>query len=290
MRQEREGELFMLLLSILESLFPIFSLFSIALIGALFSYAFVVLIATTVLLTLLIIRGESAALLLPQAQKELLLTSLFITILFLSLFISLRYTTAGNVAVLVFLQLLFSYLYFNLLGPDRLSLLHTMGAVVMGMGAIIMLFPEELSLNLGDALALFAAAIAPIANLYQKRARQHVSTITILTYRNLVALPFLFALASVFEPIPTAEMLIEALPYLLANAILVYVIAKVFWVEALHRISITKMSAMVALIPLFTLFFAYLILDETPSYTHLSGIVPIIIGGYLITRPDRLTQ
>lgn len=291
MRKEREGEIFMVILSVLESMFPIFSLFSIALIGAIFSYMYVVLIASMILLTILIIKKEFSTLFVPKAQKELLLTSFFITLLFLLLFMSLRYTTAGNIAVLIFLQLFFSYLYFNIFGSERMTVLHTIGALTMGVGAFIMLFPGEFHFNIGDAMALTAAAIAPIANLYQKRARAYVGTITILTYRNLIALPFLFAIASTFEPIPTQGRLLDALPYLLANAILIYVIAKIFWIEALHRISITKMSAMVALIPLFTLFFAYLILNEIPTLRQLIGIIPILLGGYLITRPnDRLKQ
>lgn len=275
----------MLLLSVLEGLFPILSLFSIALIGALHSYAFVVLIATAILTVILISKKQYSELFNPEAQKDLLLTSFYITLLFILIFMSLRYTTAGNMAVLLFLQLLFSYLYFNLFGKEHLTPLHSLGAAIMGIGALVMLFPEDFRFNLGDAMALSAAAIAPIANLYQKRARAHVGSITILTYRNLIAMPFLFLLAWVFEPPLDCSSLTNAFPYLFAIALLVYVLAKIFWVEALHRISITKMSAMIALMPLFTLIFAYFILNELPSFQQLAGIIPVLLGGYLITRP-----
>ena len=284
MRREREGELLMVFISILESLFPIISIFSIVLIGAIYSYAFILVIATIILTSLLIYKKEWRSLFNPHAQKDLLLTSLFITALFLLLFLSLRYTTAGNVAVLVFMQLFFSYLYFNLFGSEKMRALHLAGAAFMGIGAVLMLMPDELSFNLGDTLALSAAAVAPLANLYQKRARQYVSTITILTYRNILAIPVIFAAAFIFEPAPASDALIQALPYLLANGILVYVLAKIFWVEALHRISITKMSAMLALIPLFTLIFARLFLDEVPEVQQMIGIIPILVGGYLITK------
>lgn len=285
MQNERKGEILVAILSILESLFPIFSLFTISLIGAIYSYAFVVVIATLLLAAMLIMKKKWSTLFVLKAQKDLLLTSLFITMMFLLLFVSLRYTSAGNVAVLLFLQLLFSYVYFNIFGSEKLTPLHTLGAFIMGSGAMIMLFPEDLQFNIGDAMALTAAAIAPIANLYQKRARTHVGTITILTYRNIAALPVLFTMALLLEPLPVQENLITALPYLLANGVLIYVIAKILWIEALHRISITKMSAMIALIPLFTLFFAYFLLHEVPTLRQLLGIFPILVGGYLITRP-----
>lgn len=278
----------MVLLSLLEGFFPILSFFSIAFIGALYSYAFVLVFATLILTALLYYQRKWHELFIRKAQKDLLLTSLYITTLFTLIFLSLRYTTAGNVAVLIFLQLLFAYLYFNVFGSERLTRLHSYGAIVMAAGALIILIPDDLRFNIGDALALAAAAIAPLANFYQKKARSHVGSITILTYRNMIAIPILFTLAFFFEADLTSENFVKALPYLLAISLLVYVLAKIFWIEALHRISITKMSAMVAIIPLFTLVFAYFILDEVPSLRQMSGIIPVLIGGYLITRPETI--
>jgi drug/metabolite transporter (DMT)-like permease len=57
------------------------------------------------------------------------------------------------------------------------------------------------------------------------------------------------------------------------------------WIEALHRISITKVSAMMGLVPMMTLFFAYLYLDEVPQLRQILGIIPVLIVGYLLTKP-----
>lgn len=67
---------------------------------------------------------------------------------------------------------------------------------------------------------------------------------------------------------------------------MVYVVSKLMWIEALHRISITKLSAMFALVPMMTLIFAYFFLDEVPQFRQVLGIVPILLGGYLLTRPS----
>lgn len=286
MKREREGELFVITLCLIESWFPILSLFAIPLIGALYSYSLVIAIATTVLLSILVWKKQLYQLVNPEAQKDLLLTSFFITLLFILVFLGLKETTAGNMAVIIFLQLLFSYLYFNVFGSEKMTPLHSWGALLMGIGALVVLFPEEISLNRGDWLILAAAAVAPVANLYQKRARRYVGSMAILTYRNLAALPVVVLLAWWFEPLPEFQKFEAALPYIAAIALLVYVAAKILWVEALHRISITKVSALTAVLPIFTLFFAYLVLNEVPSLRQLAGIVPILIGGYLITRPE----
>lgn len=290
MQEERKGEIYMLLLSLLESWFPILSLFTIALIGAIYSYALAVAIAAAIFLALVIYRKKTSELFHKEARKELLMTTLFINLLFVLVFMGLQYTTAGNMAVIIFLQLLFAYLYFNVFGSDRLSPRHTFGAVLMGLGALTVLIPDDLSFNRGDLLILIAAAIAPLANFYQKRARSHVSSETILAFRNIFALPVIFLLAYLSEPLPSAENLIKASPYILAIGLLVFGLSKVLWLEALHRISITKVSAMMALPPIFTLIFAYYVLNELPEPRQILGVIPILIGGYLITRAQKQTD
>lgn len=288
MTEERKGEIYMLLLSLLESWFPIFSLFSIALVGAMFSFAFSVSIATIIFLSLVIYQKKLPELFQKDARKDLLLTTFFINLLFLLVFIGLQYTTAGNMAVIIFMQLFFAYLYFNVLGDHKLSKSHTTGAIIMAVGAMLVLIPDDLSLNRGDLIIFIAAALAPFANLYQKRARSYVSSESILAFRNIVALPVLYLIAFSVEPFPTQEKLLEALPYILAIGFLVLGLSKVLYIEALHRISITKVSAMLALIPLFTLIFAYFTLNEVPDLRQILGIIPILIGGYLITKPENI--
>ncbi len=153
-------------------------------------------------------------------------------------------------------------------------------------GALVILLPDELSFNKGDLLILVGAMIAPFANFYQKRARKFCSAETILGFRTVIGLPFIAFLAIYFEPSISYENFILALPYLLFIGIVIYVVSKIMWIEALHRISITKVSAMMGLVPMMTLFFAYIYLNEVPQMQQIIGILPIIIGGYLLTKPS----
>ncbi len=285
MTKEREGEILMVGLSILESWFPIFSIVAMSYIGALHTYTYSLLIALVFFIMIMFKRDRFKELKNKAAYKDLLLTSFWITSLFALVFIGMRYTTAGNMAVIIFLQLLFSYLYFNLLGKEKMHTLHLWGAFIMGSGALIILIPDELTFNKGDLLILVAAAIAPIANLYQKRAREFCSSETILGFRTFVGLPFIALMAWVFEPAVEYNAFVSALPSLLFIGILIYVVSKIMWIEALHRTSITKLSAMLGLVPMMTLIFAYFYLNEVPELRQVLGIVPILVGGYLLTKP-----
>ncbi|WP_457595411.1 DMT family transporter [Hydrogenimonas sp.] len=286
MTKEREGEFYALLLSIIESWFPILTIWAIAYVGAIHTYAYAVTVAVLLFLFLSYRHATLLKLFDVAARRDLLLTALFITLLFLLLYIGLRYTTAGKMSLIIFLQLLFAYLYFNILGSQKMTLLHTLGAFTMGIGALVILFPEEFGgINIGDGLILLAAAVAPVANYYQQRARRYVPSETVLLFRYLFALPLLYLLAHLFEPEPSLKQFLDALPWIVLSGLLVMGLAKILWVEALHRIPITKLSAMTALIPLFTMLFAYLFLGEVPTLRQLLGVPFIIAGGILITRP-----
>jgi len=285
MTKEREGELLMGGLAILESWFPILSIVAMSYVGALHTYTYSLVIALVFFIVIMAKRNRFVELKNKDAYKDLLLTTFWITLLFTLIFMGMQYTTAGNMAVIIFLQLLFSYLYFNVLGKEPMERLHLIGAIIMGVGALIILIPDEFIFNKGDLLILLAAAIAPFANLYQKRARKFCSSETILGFRTLVGLPFIAVLATIFEPEVQYEAFLSALPYLLLIGIFIYVISKIMWIEALHRTSITKVSAMMGLVPMMTLFFAYFYLGEVPEIRQILGIIPVLFGGYLITKP-----
>ncbi|CAA6799151.1 MAG: EamA family transporter [uncultured Sulfurovum sp.] len=285
MTKEREGELLMIGLTVLEAWFPILSIVAMSYVGALHTYMYSLMIALVFYVAIMYKRKRFVELKNKAAYKDLLLTTFLITTIFTLVFIGMRYTTAGNMAVIVFLQVLFSYLYFNVLGKEKMHKTHLVGAFVMGVGALIILIPENFILNKGDWLILISTALAPILNLYQKRARQYCSAETILGFRTIVGLPFVALLAYLFEPAVTLDNFMLALPYIFIIATAVFVASKIMWIEALNRISITKLSAMLAVLPVMTLFFAYLYLDEVPTTAQMIGIVPVIIGGYLITKP-----
>ncbi|MBA1419741.1 MAG: DMT family transporter [Epsilonproteobacteria bacterium] len=288
MTREREGELLMLSLSVLESWFPILSIVAMSYVGALHTYMYSLVIAFFFYMAIMYKRERFKELKNRAAYKDLLLTTFWITTIFILIFIGMRYTTAGNMAVIVFLQVLFSYLYFNVLGKEKMDKLHFIGAILMVVGALIILIPDDMQFNKGDWLILLASAFAPIVNLYQKRAREYCSAETILGFRTVVGFPFVAVLAYILEPAVTWEDLMSALPYIFLIATLIYVAAKIMWIEALNRITITKLSTMLALMPLSTLVFAYFYLGEVPELRQMMGIIPVLLGGYFITKPVKV--
>ncbi len=113
MENERKGEIYMVLLALFESWFPIVLTLAYNYIEPVFAYSFNVVIAAGFFLFIIFWKKSFYQFFKKEALKDLLLTSLFITLLFLFVFIGLKYTTASNMAVVLFLQLFFSFLYFE---------------------------------------------------------------------------------------------------------------------------------------------------------------------------------
>jgi len=286
MNNEKRGILFACVFAALEGSFPILSIFILKYMGSIYAYTFSITIAMLLFMLYLSARHKLHELFVKDALYDLLMTAFLINLMFVLIFIGLRFTTAGNMSVIIIMQLFFAYLYFNILGPDRLGAVPTVGALLMAAGGVIVVFPENFTVNTGDLLILLAAAIAPIANLYQKRARDYVSSETVLAFRYAAAIPVLLGLAYLFERSISNTEFLDALPFILLNGILVFTLAKILWIEALHITSITKLSAMVSLIPVFTLIFAYLIFGDMPTPRQFLGIVPVIAGSLLISQKE----
>ena len=289
-KHQHQGEAFAVALSVIEAFFPILAFFTVTALGALHAYFYSLAIATVILIAWVSLRGQIHTLKNRQAWWPLVMTSLFITSLFSLIFLALKFTSPSHVAIIMFMQVLFSYLFLGRRPGEKLDRPHLIGVIFMTLGALIILFPGQLTLNIGDLLALMAAMIAPFANLFQKKARTFVPSETILMVRSLIALPFLYALATWVEATPAWSHVIDQAWWLFLTGAGVFVVSKIFWIEALHRLAITKVNALFAISPLLTMGLAWLILNDAPTWTQVMGALPVIIGSYFITQKPQHHQ
>lgn len=286
LQKERKGEIYIIFETLLWSFFPIVTIFSLQYLEPLFSLAISSVVALLFFTLILCYKKKWHELHNKKAYKDIALSSFFIMLLYIFLFIGLQYTTATNAAVILFLQILFSFLFFNLFKKEHLSAIQIIGAFLMGMGAMIILSQgvDGLSLNKGDILVLLAAMVAPLANYFQKKTRDIVSAHTLLFVRTLFSIPLLFALAFLFNQAPSISEVSNALWFLLINGVLLLGLSKIFWIEAIHNISVTKAAAMTAFGPIYTMIFAYFLLGEVATVFQILGILPVVLGGIFIVK------
>ncbi len=159
---------------------------------------------------------------------------------------------------------------------------------MMNLGAVTIVYKGGFIPNKGDVFILLAAMVAPFANKYQKLAREEVGAEYLLLFRTAFAAPTLFLLGFAISEPPNFLEIEEVFWMLFLNGFVLFGISKIFWVEAIHRISITKATSMTALGPVYTMFWAYLILGDAIGINQILGAVLVIIGGLglLLANPS----
>lgn len=284
--RSRVGELCILLSALLWSLFPIVTILATSRLSPLYSAGISSTVATLFFATIVTIRGRWSDATAPGIWRDIILASLCMGVLFYGLyFIGLRHTSAGNAAILTLMEIFFSFLILGwFLGHEPLHMRNVLGGLSMFLGALLFLLPGRSTFHGGDLLILLATACAPLGNMFVKKARKTVSTAFILCCRCLIGSVFLFLLAAVFEPLPSAHALGSSLAFIAANGILIMGIHTILWVEAIHRIPITTAISLECIDPLFTLILAFFILHEQVQLVQIAGFVPIVIGIALLVR------
>lgn len=221
-----------------------------------------------------------------KALPDMLRATLFTGILYyIFTFIGLQHTSVGNMSIIALSETLFSYLLFNMWRKEYMSGRHIFGAFCMVGGALIVLTSNFTHFQIGDTLILLAAAVAPFGNFYQQKVRKTVSSEALMFVRSIVSAPVVFLVALGFGERLSVGDVQASLVYLFVGGFFLLGLSKIFWIEGIHRISVTKANALSTVSPLVTLLLAWLILKDIPTVWQLSAIAPIIIGTVLLSKP-----
>jgi drug/metabolite transporter (DMT)-like permease len=282
---ERKGDFFILTEAILWGLLPVFAILSFASLSPLVSLGWSTFFAIIFFGGLLAVKKRWHEIAKKESLKDILYASIILGIAYhLFYFFGLKFSSAGNVSLIALTEIFFSFLFFQLWRKDHLPLSHIFGALLMLLGAGIVLSPNFTKFHWGDIFILIACFIAPFGNFFQKRARKNVSSETILFIRSLISAPLILILASAFGENIFAVNFSKSLLLLLVNGFLMFGLAKALWIEGIHRISVTKANALSAVTPLLTLSFAWIILHNTPTTFQLLAFVPMFFGVVLLSK------
>lgn len=197
-------------------------------------------------------------------------------------FTALRFTSAGNASIVGLAEIFFSYLFFNVWKKDQMPIRHLAGAILMVLGALIVLLPEMHTLHYGDLLILLAVSFAPFGNYFTRKARMLVDSEVILFTRSSISAVFIIVLTLLIKIPYVMPSIRQSLFYLAVNGILILGYSKVLWVEGIHRINVVKANALASTSPVFTLFFAWLLLHNSPTIWQLSAFAPMFVGILLL--------
>lgn len=221
-----------------------------------------------------------------QAIKDIALATLFIAVGYhLLYYVALSFTSPQNVALISLTEAAFSFIIIGwITKKEPVSSAHLFGAVLMLFAAGIVLFNNrQTSLNIGDLFILCAAIIAPIGNIFAKKALHQVSLFYLMFLRSLTGAIIFFFAAFIFEETIPLEVIFKSVPYLLYSGLIFLGLMKVVNLFSFKRTSVTHTISFNSLAPVFTFVFAWIFLNNAPTNVQLFAIVPSFVGLFLLT-------
>ncbi len=289
--EQRKGELYAFAELALLAQFPIIAVLSYKSLPPLISLGWSAVFAAAFMGAWVVWRGYWREIGKPAVWKQAVITAFWNGLLFHGFyFIALEFTTPGNAVLIALLNALTNFLFFNVFRGEKIQRHYLIGTAFMLLGGAIVLAPNFSGVNIGDFLVVLAICCTPIGNLALQRGREVASAETLLFLRNLLMVPMVFAAAYFFGAQYTLPDVEASLVYLLINGVLVLAISKVFFVEAIKRISVPKTSALETAAPIATLITAWILLGQVPTFVQLLAFIPLALGVLFLTDQLKLSN
>lgn len=285
MTDSQKGNTYIIIEMVLWSLFPIVSLLGLKNIASIVSLFWVNLFATLFFLILTVSRGKLFELKNKKAWYYTFGTVFLINIIYYGLFFfALDKTTPANAAIVALFEIVPSYIFFQLIKKEQFHKKHVFGIMFALIGTLIVLLPKAGRVSDGDFIILLAVFFPPVGNWCQQQTRKLVSSESALFLRHLIAAPFLYILTIIFNTPVGNYDISNIFWFLLLNGIFIFGLSKIFWLEAIHRMSVTRALAIGSLSPIFTVLFAWLLLRQSPTSVQLISLPFLIVAILILTN------
>lgn len=283
------GEFFILSQAAINGLLPIIATYSTRIVQPVMFAGISALVAGISLLIYLLLTKEISELKSKKALPDILGVTIFIVIVpSIFLYMGASMTSSINVAILAQTELLFTWIICGLFFNETINLQKIAAALIVVIGATMVLYNGSFQLKIGDVLIIAAHVFYPIGNIFAKKALKITTPMAIVFYRNIIGGTVLVLLGLLFGKLgigaSIANIQITIILLLLVNGILLNVISKILWYKGLKKIEISKAVSIGMSLPAFSLIYAFLFLNEIPTVYQLTGFLIIILGLLTLTR------
>lgn len=191
--RERQGEASILLMALIWGIFPVIAAISIKSVSPLVSLGISTFFAALFFAGVLTYKNKWADVTNKKAFWDIIWCSLIIGAGYYPLYyFGLRYTSAGNVAIIALTEVFFAFLLFHGWHKHYIPKVHIFGIALLVLAAVIVLLPNYRELRYGDFFILTGAFFIPLGNFFAQRARKSVGSEAILFIRSAISFPIIF--------------------------------------------------------------------------------------------------
>ncbi|MCX6278638.1 MAG: DMT family transporter [Bacteroidetes bacterium] len=228
--------------------------------------------------------------------KLILLSALFNPFFyFLGENYGLKYSTPTIAAVIIATIPVFSPIVAYLSFREKLTTVNFIGIAVSFIGVILILINNDFGLTAdvrGVIFLFFAVIAALLYSVTLKKLTSRYSAVIVVAYQNVIGIFMFLPIFLIFEvnnlfmiPLNT-----EIVTSFLLLAILASSVSFVCFAHSMKLLGITKTNIFSNLIPVFTAFFSFLLLNESFTLRKIAGIAIVIGGVYLSERSKKPKQ
>ncbi len=282
-REEQIGELFGFLTVLMYAFWPIGTNYLAKQMPPIQFLAYITLLgAVPVLFASIYFKQVKQLMNLRTAGWLLLYTLLIAVIPYGVITYASQFTTAIDTAFLTQTEGIFAAIMGYLIFKEHISLKKLAGIGFILSANIVLLY-EGVELNEAN----LAIALSPIgfvlANVIAKRLQKKgLGWAPILLFRSAVGGGILLLVASQLEvlAVPAKNLWV---PILLMGFV-IFGLQKICWQISLHRMDLSKATAIINTMPVVSFFLAYLILDEVPTQSQWLAFGLMVVGVLFILR------
>jgi len=226
----------------------------------------------------------------PGDWKWLFLSAFFNPFLyFLGENFGVMYTSPTISAIIIATIPVFSPLAAWISYREKMSKLNLVGLGISFSGILLMLMNPDFSLaaDLKGVIYLFGAVFAALFySVILKRLAKSYSPIFLVATQNLIGVFLFLPLFFLFESgsLLNAQISAEIIIAFLGLAVFASSLAFVFYARAIRQLGVSKTNVFSNLIPVFTLVFSLILLQEEIGFRKIAGMVLVITGVYLSER------
>ncbi|SFL59381.1 Threonine/homoserine efflux transporter RhtA [Gracilibacillus orientalis] len=201
------------------------------------------------------------------------------------IFISMRTITAGESSILTFTNPLLVVIFGTLFLGTKYHWTQWLGVVVGFVGVFITLGADLDVQQIGTILGFLSAVSWAIATLLMNKWGSTLDVWVITAYQMLTGGLLLLLASALFEKV---ELVITSSSILIVLwlAIMASIVQFAVWFFLLQKENPGKVSSFLFLAPLFGVLFGWILLDEQLHLSTLIGGAIILVGIYLVNRPQ----
>ena len=195
-------------------------------------------------------------------------------------------STLGSViiATIPLFTPLAAYIYFR----ERFTGVNVIGIIISILGVSIVFAGEKgyTGSTCWGAMLMFLAVFAAVGySVLVKKLAVSYNSFSIVSWQNAIGLLYLLPLFVVFEwdHVMQVKWTFSVLAPLVELALFGSALAFIFFTYSIKRLGITRATVFLNLIPVFTVLFSWIILQDTITLLKIAGIV-VVISGLSLTQ------